>query len=90
MAFDFEESAIRLYERHGMKPVRWHDELLRDLNDLTELVIPPGVDNFPWDPDRSEEARIAQNAAFATIGVAPQRSRILASPACVAAVISRR
>jgi mycothiol synthase len=65
MAFDFEESAILLYERHGMKPVRWHDELLRDLNDLPELVIPPGVDIIRWDPDRSEEARIAQNAAFA-------------------------
>ena len=65
MAFDFEESAIRLYERHRLKPVRWHDELLRELVDLPELVVPPGVQIIVWDPDRSEEARIAQNAAFA-------------------------
>jgi mycothiol synthase len=64
-AFDFEESAIRLYQRFGMKPVRYHDELLRDLIDLPDLVVPAGVDIIGWDPDRSEEARVAQNAAFA-------------------------
>jgi mycothiol synthase len=65
MAFDFEESAIRLYQRHGMKPVRYHDELLRELIDIPDLVVPAGVDIIVWDPDRSEEARLAQNAAFA-------------------------
>jgi mycothiol synthase len=65
MAFDFEESAIRLYQRHGMKPVRYHDELLRHLIDLPELLIPTGVHIIPWDSNRSEDARMAQNAAFA-------------------------
>ena len=65
MAFDFEEPAIQLYERHGLKPVRWHDELLCDLLDPPELMIPAGIEIIVWDPERSEEARIAQNAAFA-------------------------
>lgn len=64
-AYDFELSATRLYERFGMVPVRYHDELLRDLVDLPDVDVPDGVDIVPWDPDRSEEARAAQNQAFA-------------------------
>lgn len=64
-AYDFELSALRLYQRFGMVPVRYHDQLLRDLVELPEVEIPDGVEVVPWDPTRSEEARIAVNQAFA-------------------------
>jgi mycothiol synthase len=65
IAYDFEESALRLYLRHGLAPVRYHHELLRDLAGVPAVVSPDAVEVIPWDPARTEEARIAHNAAFA-------------------------
>lgn len=65
MAFEFQASAMRLYARHGMEPVRYADELLRDLEDLPAPAPPPGVEIVRWDPARNEQARLAQNDAFA-------------------------
>lgn len=62
---DFQASAIRLFERHGLTPVRYNDELLRDLEPLPSLQPIDGIEIVPWDLARSEEARQVQNAAFA-------------------------
>ena len=63
--FDFERSALRLFARHGMNPVRYGDEMVRDLQSLPAVPSIPGIEIIPWDPARSEEARVAQNDAFA-------------------------
>jgi mycothiol synthase len=64
-AYDSQASALRLYARHGMAPVRYNDELLRDLDVLPEPSALDGVTVVPWDASRSEDARVAQNDAFA-------------------------
>lgn len=64
-AFDFEQASLRLFARHGMTPVRYNDELLRDLDSIPELPAIPGVEIVRWDPGLSESARLAQNDAFA-------------------------
>ncbi len=64
-AYDFEHATLALYARHGLAPVRYTDELLRDLVVLPPRPEPPGIAIFAWDTARSEEARVAQNDAFA-------------------------
>jgi ribosomal protein S18 acetylase RimI-like enzyme len=64
-AYDFQPSALRLYERHGMRAVRYTDELLLDLAQAGEAPPVDGVEIVPWDMARSEEARVAVNDAFA-------------------------
>ena len=54
-----------LYRRAGFEAVRWHDELLRDLEDLPAVDVPAGVTLLPWDSDRDEELRQVRNEAFA-------------------------
>jgi mycothiol synthase len=56
---------LRLYARLGLQPARYNDELLRSLDDLPPRPVVPGIDLVPWDEARSEEARLAQNDAFA-------------------------
>ncbi len=65
VAYDFEAATLRLYARHGMSPVRYADELLRDLENLPPALPPAGVAIVPWDLARSEQARLAQNEGFA-------------------------
>ena len=65
LAYDFERDALDLYVRHGMLPVRYTDELLRDLEAIPQRPDLPGIAIVPWDRARSDEARIAQNEAFA-------------------------
>ncbi|HUO45935.1 MAG TPA: GNAT family N-acetyltransferase [Acidimicrobiia bacterium] len=64
-AYDFEESAIRLYERQGMAVVRYQDELLRPLTNLPPLPQVEGITIIPWDQTFSEQARRVNNDAFA-------------------------
>ena len=64
-AYDFEQAAHRLFARHGLIPVRYNDELLRDLDALPAPPAINGIAIIPWDSARSEEARSAQNDAFA-------------------------
>lgn len=65
MTYDFQGETLALYARHGLEPVRWSDEMLRDLASLPEPFEPQGIELVPWVPARSEEARLATNAAFA-------------------------
>lgn len=64
-AYDWLEDRHRLYRRHGFRAVRWHDELLRDLDDLPAVPVPGGVRLEPWPDDRDDELRSVRNAAFA-------------------------
>ena len=65
-AFDFQESALALHARFGLVPARVNHELLRDLAEpLPPRPDVPGIAIVPWDAARSEDARVAQNAAFA-------------------------
>jgi mycothiol synthase len=63
-AYDFERDAIALYERHGLVPVRYVDELGRPLDELEPVPPVDGVSLVPWDPDRSEELRAVYNEGF--------------------------
>ena len=64
-AYDFQESAHRLFARFGLEPVRWGEELLLDLSSTAARPPDPeGVRIVAWDPARSEQARLAQNEAF--------------------------
>ncbi|MGH8875317.1 MAG: GNAT family N-acetyltransferase, partial [Acidimicrobiia bacterium] len=64
-AWEWLTDAHALYQRHGFEAARWFDDMLRPLDDLPEVPEPTGVDIVPWDPDRSEEVRLAHNEAFA-------------------------
>jgi mycothiol synthase len=65
MAFDFETEAIALYERHGLGPVRYYDELLRPIDEVESVQTIPEIEMVPWDAGRSAELRIVHNMAFA-------------------------
>jgi mycothiol synthase len=62
---DTQTDAVALYERHGLTPVRWFEDLLRPLDHLPPLDPPEGVELVGWDPAWSEPARLVLNAAFA-------------------------
>lgn len=71
--YDFERAAIALYERCGLAPVRYLEEMIRPLPGAAESVPePPGVRLTPWDPARSEELRRLYNDGFADMwGASP-------------------
>lgn len=62
--YDFQHGAIRLFRRSGMTPVRYVDEMLRDLEAVPPPVTPAGIRIVPWDPTYFEPARAAMNDAF--------------------------
>lgn len=53
-----------LFSSFNMKPVRWNDDLIIDLNNSPEIVTADGYTIAPWDPARDEEARLVKNKAF--------------------------
>jgi mycothiol synthase len=63
-AFDFIESAHRLYRRAGYEPARWFEEMLRPLDEIPEPVVPAGIRILPFPLDRTEEVRVSKNLAF--------------------------
>jgi ribosomal protein S18 acetylase RimI-like enzyme len=58
------ESAARLFGHFEMKAVRFEEDLIRDLANLSEENKNPKYSIIPWDSDRNEEARIVKNLAF--------------------------
>lgn len=64
-AYDIQSASLRLYARHGMRAVRYNDELLLDLTASDTVPAAEGVAIVPWDMARSEEARGVVNDAFA-------------------------
>ena len=65
MAYEFEKEAIALYEKHGLKPVRYYYELIRPISEVSPIPATPGIAIVAWDPARDEELRQVTNAAFA-------------------------
>lgn len=57
-------SAMRLYEREGMHPVRYFADLHRPLDAVPEPSNDTGFRVVPWDAGRSEEIRTVKNLAF--------------------------
>jgi ribosomal protein S18 acetylase RimI-like enzyme len=57
--------AHALYRSMGMTPVRYHEELLRSLDDLPPVTVPVGARIVPWPVDRTDELRAVKNEAFA-------------------------
>jgi mycothiol synthase len=74
-AYDFEDSAVALYERHGLVPVRYVDELVRPLDRIEPVPGLEGVALAPWDPARSEELRHVYNEGFSGDGGATPLDR---------------
>ncbi len=64
-AYDFHHSAHRLYERFGLGVERWFEEMIVPLTDLPAPGDVDGVEFVGWQAERSEELRVAKNAAFA-------------------------
>ncbi|MEO5616943.1 MAG: GNAT family N-acetyltransferase, partial [Candidatus Eisenbacteria bacterium] len=63
--YDFEQGPLRLYARHGLRPVRYAAEMLRDLETLPAQTSVPDISIIPWERAREEEARLVMNDAFA-------------------------
>jgi mycothiol synthase len=59
-------SAIRLFERFGLEPIRYFADVRADLSQPTPDRLRPGAGFriVPWDLARNEEARLVKNAAF--------------------------
>lgn len=64
-AYEFETDAIALYERHGLRPIRYYDELLRPLDPIEPVPAIPGIELQPWDNRRNEDLRLLHNLSFA-------------------------
>ena len=58
------ESAVRLFAKFGMKPVRFEEDMIRELNNLPEVNVNQKYVIVQWDSARNEEARIVKNLAF--------------------------
>jgi len=59
-------AATALYAARGYHPVRWFHAMVRDLTTaLPEVPAPPGVEITAFTPERSEDARLIRNEAFA-------------------------
>lgn len=64
-AYDYVTSAHHLFDRLGLEPVRYFEELLRPLSlPLPELQV-RGARVEPWPVDRDDELRAVKNASFA-------------------------
>lgn len=61
-AFDWCRSARALYESAGMVPVRWFEDLGRDLERIPDVDIDPAISIVGF--ERSEEVRLVHNETF--------------------------
>jgi len=58
------ESAVRLFAKFGMKPVRFEEDMIRELNNLPEVNVNQKYVIVQWDSARNEEAQSVKNLAF--------------------------
>ena len=58
------ESAAQLFAKFSMKPVRFEEDVIRELNNLPEVNVNQKYVIVPWDSARNEEARNVKNLAF--------------------------
>jgi mycothiol synthase len=62
----YNTAAVALYAARGYQPARWFHAMVRDLTTvLPEVPVPPGVEITAFTPERSEDARLIRNEAFA-------------------------
>lgn len=66
-AYEWEwiEDAHHLYVRFGMTPVRWFEDLLRELSAPLDVPTPEGVELIPWEEISDEDGRRMTNESFA-------------------------
>lgn len=57
-------SADFLFQKFDMRPVRWNEDLIIDLNQSPDVFTPPGYAVIPWETSRDEDARVVKNLAF--------------------------
>lgn len=71
--------AARLVQRLGLKPIRYHEHLIRPLDEVPEPWTPEGVTIVGWPDDRDDEILAEKNESFAdhwgTTPSTPQRWR---------------
>ena len=60
--YDFQQGAHRLFEDHGMVPVRWFEELIRPVDPIASTT---DVSIVPWESEHSAAVLAVKNAAFA-------------------------
>ena len=58
------ESAAQLFGHFELNPVRFEEDLIRNLANLPEENKNPKYSIVPWESDRNEEARSVKNLAF--------------------------
>lgn len=66
-AYEWEwiEPAHRLYDRLGLRPVRWFEDLLRGLDTPLEAEIPENIEIVEWASIEEEAGRRVTNESFA-------------------------
>lgn len=64
-AYEVQKDVALLYVNAGFKPVRWHDELIRPLDDVGAVRALDGVSIMPWDPTHQAEYLTVLNDSFA-------------------------
>lgn len=57
-------AAMHLFEREGLRPVRYFEDLHRPLSSVIEIPHSTGFRVVPWVLDRNEEVRAVRNIAF--------------------------
>ncbi len=62
--FEWVTGATRLFERHGMTPVRWFDEMSRPLGGIGKPPTVEGVDIRAWEASDTARVLPVKNATF--------------------------
>jgi ribosomal protein S18 acetylase RimI-like enzyme len=62
--WDWIEDSHHLYQRFGLKPVRYFEDMIRPLPAEVEVHVPQGVDIIPFERSHDEATRVAWNEAF--------------------------
>ncbi|HLU30524.1 MAG TPA: GNAT family N-acetyltransferase [Acidimicrobiia bacterium] len=66
-AYEWEwiEPARRLYDRLGLRPVRWFEDMVRDLDIPLEVAVPEDIEIVDWASIDEEAGRRVTNESFA-------------------------
>lgn len=63
--WDWVRPSLRLYERFGLRPVRYFEDMVRSLDEPLETAPPPEIHLERWSDHDSEVVRSVRNDAFA-------------------------
>lgn len=59
------EDSLHLYDRYGMSPVRWFEDLIHPLTEPLTVPPPDDVRIEPWTEAPEDEIRVTSNESFA-------------------------